>query len=204
MADQKALGKMGMLGRMAKSRPEVVFGFLGCMAQARGDALLNEMPHLDLVVGTQKFHRVADYVDELVARKRARSRSAQPESNGRSAFFDCRCRKKKPVRRKPFAISSSRRNRRRRSFRSCRDATCIALFASCRRRAAPSAAAPLTKSCREVRALVADGVKEVTLLGQIVNLYGRHEFPAVAAVAAAAQESPFVQLLEAVQCSRWS
>ena len=35
---------------------------------------------------------------------------------------------------------------------------------------------------REVRELVAQGVKEVTLLGQIVNLYGRHEFPAVAAV----------------------
>ena len=38
MADQKALGKMGMLGHMAKDRPEVVFGFLGCMAQARGAA----------------------------------------------------------------------------------------------------------------------------------------------------------------------
>ena len=36
MADQKALGKMGMLGRLAKERPHVVFGFLGCMAQARG------------------------------------------------------------------------------------------------------------------------------------------------------------------------
>jgi tRNA A37 methylthiotransferase MiaB len=35
-------------------------------------------------------------------------------------------------------------------------------------------------------------VKEVTLLGQIVNLYGRHEFPAVDG------KSPFVQLLEAV------
>ena len=35
MADQKALGKMGMLGRMARERPHVVFGFLGCMAQAR-------------------------------------------------------------------------------------------------------------------------------------------------------------------------
>src|SRR5438477_6727200 len=71
MADQKALGKMGMLGRIAKERPHVVFGFLGCMAQARGESLLKNLPHVDLVVGTQKFHRVADYVEEFVARKRA-------------------------------------------------------------------------------------------------------------------------------------
>src|SRR5256885_11247383 len=72
MADQKALGKMGMLGRLAKERPHVVFGFLGCMAQARGGELLKGLPHVDLVVGTQKFHRVGDYVEELVARKAAR------------------------------------------------------------------------------------------------------------------------------------
>src|SRR5512132_808800 len=72
MADKKALGKMGMLGRLAKERPHVVFGFLGCMAQARGASLLKDLPHVDLVVGTQKFHHVADYVDELVARKAAR------------------------------------------------------------------------------------------------------------------------------------
>ena len=41
--------------------------------------------------------------------------------------------------------------------------------------------------------LVAKGVKEVTLLGQIVNLYGRHEFVSVDG------KSPFVQLLEALQ-----
>jgi tRNA-2-methylthio-N6-dimethylallyladenosine synthase len=45
---------------------------------------------------------------------------------------------------------------------------------------------------REVRDLVAHGVQEVTLLGQIVNLYGRHEFPKID------NKSPFVQLLEAV------
>jgi tRNA-2-methylthio-N6-dimethylallyladenosine synthase len=44
----------------------------------------------------------------------------------------------------------------------------------------------------EVRDLVSRGVKEVTLLGQIVNLYGRHEFPKID------NKSPFVQLLEAV------
>src|SRR5438034_10895840 len=73
MADQKALGKMGMLGRLAKERPHMVFGFLGCMAQARGVSLLKNLPHVDLVVGTQKFHRVADYVDDALTRKRNRA-----------------------------------------------------------------------------------------------------------------------------------
>ena len=83
MADQKALGKMGMLGRLAKERPHMVFGFLGCMAQARGASLLKGLPHVDLVVGTQKFHRVADYVDELVARKKNRisENAERPTSN---------------------------------------------------------------------------------------------------------------------------
>src|SRR2546421_6394627 len=68
LAEQKALGKMGMLGSLSRQRP-VVYGFLGCMAQSRGASLLKEVPHLDLVVGTQKFHRVADYVDEVWHRK---------------------------------------------------------------------------------------------------------------------------------------
>ena len=69
MADQKALGKMGMIGQLAKERPHMVFGFLGCMAQSRGASLLEDFAIPRSVVGTQKFHRVAEYVDELVARK---------------------------------------------------------------------------------------------------------------------------------------
>ena len=71
MAEQKALGKMGLLARLRAGKPEMVFGFLGCMAQSRGSELVRDIDHVDLVVGTQKFHKVADYVEEIVQRKRA-------------------------------------------------------------------------------------------------------------------------------------
>ena len=49
---------------------------------------------------------------------------------------------------------------------------------------------PIAEIVAEVRGLVARGVKEVTLLGQIVNLYGRHEFPVVAGAPTRPQEKP--------------
>lgn len=52
---------------------------------------------------------------------------------------------------------------------------------------------PIAEIVSEVRKLVSEGIREVTLLGQIVNLYGRHEFPRTENGL-----SPFVQLLEAV------
>ena len=115
MADQKALGKMGMLGRLAKERPHMVFGFLGCMAQARGASLLKDLPHVDLVVGTQKFHRVADYVDELVHGKewnfrerRAQLANVQRPIETRWMICDFRSlmSRRKPVRNRPFATSN--------------------------------------------------------------------------------------------------
>jgi tRNA-2-methylthio-N6-dimethylallyladenosine synthase len=184
MADQKALGKMGMLGRMAKERPEVVFGFLGCMAQASGDALLENMPHVDLVVGTQKFHRVADYVDELVEKKRDR-RMDDP----RFSIVDV------------GVEAGSQETIREQSLAPKQASAFVSVMQGCNmhctfcivpqtRGAERSRSIP--EIVREVRELVGHGVKEITLLGQIVNLYGRHEFPKRDG------KSPFVQLLEAV------
>ena len=56
----------------------------------------------------------------------------------------------------------------------------------------PERGRPISEIVEEARTLVDRGIKEVTLLGQIVNLYGRHEFPKVDG------KSPFVQLLEAL------
>jgi len=193
MADQKALGKMGMLGRLAKERPHMVFGFLGCMAQARGASLLNDLPHVDLVVGTQKFHHVADYVDELIAKKNGRAR---PPDAPHPAIDDLR-----------FSIvdveeeASSQSTIREQQLKPRQATAFVSIMQGCNMHCT-FCIVPQTRGAErsrsieeivaEVRDLVSRGVKEVTLLGQIVNLYGRHEFPR------ADNKSPFVQLLEAV------
>jgi len=199
MADQKALGKMGMLGRMAKERPHVVFGFLGCMAQARGESLLKDLPHVDLVVGTQKFHRVPDYVDELVTGKNGRARQcrsgSEPGAPNR-AMDDPRL--------SIVDIAEERGSQEtiREQQLAARQATAfVSIMQGCNMHCT-FCIVPQTRGAersrsideivREVGDLVARGVKEVTLLGQIVNLYGRHEFSKID------NKSPFVQLLEAV------
>ena len=201
MAEQKALGKMGMLGGMAKRRPETVFGFLGCMAQARGAELLKQIPHLDLVVGTQKFHRVGDYVDDLVARKRATlvtvaERSLNRMDDLRFSIVDV----EEEVGSQSTIRDQSLTPKQATAFVSIMQGCnmhCTFCIVPWTRGAERSRT--IAEIVSEVRALVADGIKEVTLLGQIVNLYGRHEFPAVATVAGRGPSiSPFVQLLEAV------
>src|SRR5579871_2184229 len=72
-AEQKAIGKMQTLAaEVRRNRPEVVLGFMGCMAQSRGQQLIDKLPDVDLVIGTQKFHRTADYLDEILTGKRAK------------------------------------------------------------------------------------------------------------------------------------
>ena len=195
MADQKALGKMGMLGRMAKERPHVVFGFLGCMAQARGAELLKNLPHVDLVVGTQKFHRAADYVEELVAKKKNRiSENAERPTERRmddlrSSIVDVaeEAGSQSTIRDQQLAPSQAT------AFVSVMQGCnmhCTFCIVPQTRGAERSRS--IDEIVNEVRDLVSRGVKEITLLGQIVNLYGRHELPKID------NKSPFAQLLEAV------
>jgi tRNA-2-methylthio-N6-dimethylallyladenosine synthase len=163
------------------------------MAQARGAALLENLPHVDLVVGTQKFHRVADYIDELITRKNVR---AQPPGAPHRAMDDVR-----------FAIvdvdeeAGSQSTIREQPLAPRQATAFVSIMQGCNMHCT-FCIVPHTRGAErsrtideivsEVRDLVARGVKEVTLLGQIVNLYGRHEFPKID------NKGPFVQLLEAV------
>jgi tRNA-2-methylthio-N6-dimethylallyladenosine synthase len=184
MAEQKAVGKMGMLASLRRARPHLVFGYLGCMAQSRGAGLLGDSPHVDLVVGTQKFHRVAGHVDGLLrARLEARMDDARlpivdvdAEEGSQDAIRD--------------HVAGGRRATAFVSIMQGCNMRCAFCIVPATR--GPERARPMESIVQEVRALAGSGVREVTLLGQIVNLYGRHEFPRCGGL------SPFVQLLEKV------
>jgi tRNA-2-methylthio-N6-dimethylallyladenosine synthase len=184
MAEQKAIGKMGMLRKLRKTRPHLVLGYLGCMAQARGESLLQTSPHVDLVVGTQKFHRVADYVHDLL-----QSRQHALIDDVRRPIVD--------TDEEPGSQSTIREQ----ELETGQVTAFVSIMQGCNMHCAfcivpqtrgSERGRPIAEIVAEVRSLAERGVKEVTLLGQIVNLYGRHEFPKVD------DKSPFVQLLEAV------
>lgn len=182
-AEQKAIGKMGMIHRGRKKRPHLVTGFMGCMAQSRGAELIGSSG-VDLVVGTQKYHRVVDYVDDIL-----RAKSERQMDDERFSIVD--------VDEEPDSQNTIRDH----ELREKQAAAFVSIMQGCNMKCTfcivpntrgAERSRPIPEIVEEVRRLTDLGVKEVTLLGQIVNLYGRHEFSAVDG------KSPFVQLLEAV------
>ena len=186
MAEQKALGKMGMLSRLRTNRPEMVFGFLGCMAQSRGAELIRDT-HADLVVGTQKFHRVADYVEQLLARK-AKLRN-QLMDDERFSIVDIEEEEGSQETIREHVLDAGQASAFVSVMQGCNMHCTYCIVPATR---GGERSRTIAEIVAEVEGLVARGVREVTLLGQIVNLYGRHEFPKVD------DKSPFVQLIEAV------
>lgn len=178
-AEQKAISKMQNLQALKEKKPGLVLGFMGCMAQSRGEALLNKLPDVDLVVGTQQFHRVADYVEGLAAKVQKDREAVVDVKEEEGSQNTIRDHVLKPKQVTAF-VSIMQGCNMHCTF-------CIVPYTRGSERSRP-----ISEIVAEVRGLVASGIKEVTLLGQIVNLYGRHEFDK------ADGKSPFVQLLYAL------
>lgn len=180
-AEQKALNKMGSLaGQVRKHRPDTLLGFMGCMAQSRGQELIDQLPDVDLVLGTQKIHRAGQYLDDLFAGRRERVVDTDAEKGSEAAIRE--------------HLSETKNN-------SAGITAFVSIMQGCNQ-FCTFCIVPYTRGrerCRsiedivaECRGLVDDGVKEVTLLGQIVNSYGKRE------IGSKDGKSAFVQLIEAV------
>ena len=180
LAEQKALRKMGNLRALRKKNPAVVLGFLGCMAQRRGPSLEKDMKGVDLVVGTQKFHRVSALVEEArQARLGGRPRflsEVGDEEGSESAIRE--------------HVLSPRQVTAFVSVMQGCDMHCSFCIVPTTR--GKERSRPIIEIVEEVRRLVGDGIREVTLLGQIVNLYGRR-------IPVKDGKSAFVQLLEQLE-----
>jgi tRNA-2-methylthio-N6-dimethylallyladenosine synthase len=198
---------MGMMGKYRENRAHVVYGFMGCMAQSRGSELFERVPHLDLVVGTQKYHRVFDYVDSILSR-RMETRMDEVGAEMVTARVEDEVIKVNQDRIISARVvdteeeEGSQNTIRDHIPKETQQATAfVSIMQGCNMRCSfcivpdtrgKERGRPIEDIVGEVKELVAKGVREVTLLGQIVNLYGRTEFPKVDG------KSPFVQLLEAV------
>ena len=169
-AELKALGKMGLLCARPTAKPWVVYGFMGCMCQSRAASLFRDVPRLDIVTGTQQYHNVYKLCNRLL-----RSRLGQPE-------FE-------PIRRGAHICATQQEEGFQNAIRdhlppagNC--TAFVSIMQGCEMRCSycivPSTrgsecSRPEADILQEVRELVDRGVKEVTLLGQIVNRYGKDE-----------------------------
>jgi tRNA-2-methylthio-N6-dimethylallyladenosine synthase len=201
-AEQTALNKMSsVIGLGRKARPGQIFGFMGCMAQSRGQELIDRLPDVDLVLGTQKFHRAAEYLDDLLAGKRNRIVDVAEEQGSEGTIRE-------------HLLNGSAKDKSVTAFVSimqgCNQYCTFCIVPYTRGEERSRSIEDIVAECRQ---LVAQGVKEITLLGQIVTSYGRRRpftpalspsdgervaKPGEGFVPVTDGKSTFVQLIEAV------
>ncbi|MBQ7514676.1 MAG: tRNA (N6-isopentenyl adenosine(37)-C2)-methylthiotransferase MiaB [Schwartzia sp.] len=68
-AEDKVYGKIGEIKGLKRQRPSLLFGVAGCMAQKEGDALIKRAPHIDFVLGTGRTGELGRVVRELEAER---------------------------------------------------------------------------------------------------------------------------------------
>ena len=184
-AEQKAIGKMqNLAAEVRKNRPDVVLGFMGCMAQSRGQQLIDKLPDVDLVIGTQKFHRTADYLEEILAGKRDKVVDTGEEQGSEATIKEHILYGTNGDGHKAQEVSAFVS-----IMQGCNQYCTFCIVPYTRGEERSRSIAGIVDECRE---LAQRGVKEITLLGQIVTSYGKRDIPVKDG------KSAFVQLLEAV------
>ena len=182
MAEQKAIGKAGYVVQKKKRNPRFILGILGCMAQNRGAALLDALPDVDLIVGTQKFHQVPGHLDNLRAAQQSgavlptRIIDIAEEAGSQNTIRD--------------HVLEDRQVSAFVSIQQGCNMDCA--FCIVPKTRGDERSRPMDEIVRECEELAGRGVREITLLGQIVTSYGRRDYAHTDGV------TPFVQLLERV------
>jgi tRNA-2-methylthio-N6-dimethylallyladenosine synthase len=162
-AEERAFGKMGLMQRLKRERPELVLGILGCMAKAQREEVFRRLPQVDLVAGPAEIYDLPDLLAG-VAERRQRAGLA----GARVLAVD---RKVRPLERRPTS-----------DYRVGRITAFVTIMEGCDKKCAycivpttrgQEVSRPLEEILDEVQQLARAGYRQVTLLGQNVNSYGK-------------------------------
>jgi tRNA-2-methylthio-N6-dimethylallyladenosine synthase len=163
-AEARAFGKMAEIARLKQARPELVLGILGCMAKAQRQEVFRRLPQVDLVAGPAEIYDLPD----LLARV---AETRQREATARVLAVD---RPVRPLDRRPAG-----------DFRRPGVTAFVTIMEGCDKRCAycivpmtrgQEVSRPVEEVLEEVQQLARAGYRQVTLLGQNVNAYGKR-FP---------------------------
>jgi tRNA-2-methylthio-N6-dimethylallyladenosine synthase len=155
LAERKVMGTLGLLGRARKKRP--LIGVTGCMAMAKKESLFRKLPHIDFVLGTNNITDLDEVLNEVLETGRQAIRTdTQFEEN-----LDYLIAKRDDPVKAYVSI-----------IRGC-DKFCTYCVVPYTR--GQEVSRPPESIEEECRRLVTQGYKEITLLGQNVNSYGKDQ-----------------------------
>ena len=171
-AERKVYGHLGRFKPIKDERPDLIIGVGGCVAQQEGERMLEKVPYLDLVFGTHNLHRLPQLVRQVEEKRQRGAATDFIDRETRLSLFPERTRRDSVSR---FITV----------MQGCDNFCSYCIVPHVRGR---EISRPSHEVLTEVEALVAQGVREVTLLGQNVNSYGNGDD----------NELSFAQLLERV------
>ena len=155
-AENHAFGNIGALKKLKKQKPELIIAVGGCMTQEKGktDILRKKFPFIDVMFGTLNLEEL----EKLILRKKSQKKKVVEirEKEGEIVEFD-------------DAYRTSYPNAWVNIMYGCNNfcSYCIVPYVRGRERSRKP-----ENIVNEVKKLVAEGYKEITLLGQNVNSYG--------------------------------
>lgn len=155
LAERKVMGKLGKLGRDLQHDP--IIGVTGCMANAKKDSLFQKIPHIDFVLGTNNIHDLNSVLDEVIATGKQAFRTDDHfthELNYLEAKRDDKIKAHVSI------------------IRGCDKYCTYCVVPYTRGSEVSRHPDSILEECRH---LVDKGYKEITLLGQNVNSYGKDQ-----------------------------
>ncbi|MFQ5713553.1 MAG: tRNA (N6-isopentenyl adenosine(37)-C2)-methylthiotransferase MiaB [Candidatus Scalinduaceae bacterium] len=154
-AEHKVYSQLGSLRDQKEKNPGLILGVLGCMAQNDGEKIFKRMPHVNLICGTRMFSKLPELLEEING---SNKRILAIDEDGEVSFD--RLITQRPNRYKAFVSV----------MRGCDNYCSYCIVPYVRGR---EFSRPVEDVINEVKDLADDGCKEVMLLGQNVNSYGK-------------------------------